>query len=77
MKQASLDLDIQNTNTRQMGDGSKERKYLKDSTECFVGNANSSGHGVPVNKTKIPISKLGAEILDLVYMDGKGGMGLL
>ena len=57
MKQASLDLDIQNTNTRQMGDGSKGRKYLKDSTECFEGNANSSGHGVPVNKTKIPISK--------------------
>ena len=57
MKQASLDLDIQNTNTRQMGDGSKGRKYLKDSMECFVGNANSSDHGVPVNKTKIPISK--------------------
>jgi len=50
LTQASLDLDIQNTNTRQM-EGSKGRKCLKDSMECLVGEANSSGHEVPVSKT--------------------------
>jgi len=54
MKHAILDkfFDIQDTNTRQMGDGLKGRKHLKDCTECMVGKANSSGQGAPVVKTK-------------------------
>jgi len=53
MKQASLDklLVIQDNNARQMGDGLKERRHIKDCTE-LVGKANSSGHGAPVVKTK-------------------------
>jgi len=53
MKEAGLDTyKFQDTKTKQMGDGSRGRKYLKDCMECSVGKTNSSGHGVPVIKNK-------------------------
>jgi len=72
LTQASLDLDldIQNTNTRQMGDGSKGRKCLKDS---IVGN--SSGHGVPVSKTNKSYKQVGGRNIRSGLHGGKRKYG--